>query len=33
MITYNTNWMGPVNLDWYRERGFTMIAGGVFVKE
>jgi len=21
MITYSTNWMGPVSLDWYRERG------------
>ena len=21
MITYSTNWMGPINLNWYRERG------------
>ena len=21
MITYSTNWMGPINLKWYRERG------------
>lgn len=21
MITYSTNWMGPVSLDWYRKRG------------
>ena len=23
MITYSTNWMGPINLSWYRERGLT----------
>lgn len=23
MITYSTNWMGPVSMDWYRERGLT----------
>ena len=23
MITYSTNWMGPINLHWYRERGLT----------
>ena len=21
MITYSTNWMGPINLHWYEERG------------
>ena len=21
MITYSTNWMGPINLHWYKERG------------
>jgi len=21
MITYSTNWMGPVNIHWYEERG------------
>ena len=20
-VTYSTNWMGPINLKWYRERG------------
>jgi len=25
MITYSTNWMGPVNTDWYRSRNLTMI--------
>jgi hypothetical protein len=24
MITYSTNWMGPVNMDWYRERNLTV---------
>lgn len=23
MISYSTNWMGPVNMKWYRERGLT----------
>ena len=23
MVTYSTNWMGPVNMDWYRKRGLT----------
>ena len=23
MITYSTNWMGPVTVQWYRERGLT----------
>ena len=23
MITYSTNWMGPISMDWYRERGLT----------
>ena len=23
MITYSTNWMGPANMNWYRERGLT----------
>ena len=25
MITYSTNWMGPVSLQWYRDRGLTKI--------
>ena len=24
MITYSTNWMGPVNMDWYRQRNLTV---------
>lgn len=23
MIRYSTNWMGPVNMKWYRDRGLT----------
>lgn len=23
MITYSTNWMGPINMDWFRDRGLT----------
>ena len=23
MIHYSTNWMGPVSMDWYRQRGLT----------
>ena len=23
MVTYSTNWMGPISLDWYIERGLT----------
>ena len=27
MITYSTNWMGPVNLRWYEERGLLEADG------
>ena len=23
MVTYSTNWMGPISLDWFRKRGLT----------
>ena len=23
MITYSTNWMGPISMQWYRDRGLT----------
>lgn len=23
MVTYSTNWMGPVNIKWYSDRGLT----------
>ena len=26
MISYSTNFMGPISLDWFRERGLTEIA-------
>jgi len=26
MITYSTNWMGPVCIAWYQERGLTKIV-------
>ena len=26
MVTYSTNWMGPVSIEWYRERGLTHVA-------
>lgn len=31
MITYSTNWMGPINLHWYKERGL-LEADGVSTK-
>ena len=33
MITYSTNWMGPVNLNWYRERGLTKIVREVLEED
>ena len=27
MISYSTNWMGPISLDWFRERGLTQMVG------
>src|SRR6056300_1464643 len=26
MITYSTNWMGPISMAWFRERGLTEIV-------
>jgi hypothetical protein len=23
MVTYSTNWMGPIRMDWFRDRGLT----------
>lgn len=23
MISYSTNWMGPISMDWFRDRGLT----------
>jgi hypothetical protein len=25
MVSYSTNWMGPININWYHERGLTKI--------
>ena len=33
MVTYSTNWMGPVNMDWYRERGLTRQVSEVLEKD
>jgi hypothetical protein len=29
MITYSTNWMGPVNTDWIKENGDHWCAGRI----
>ena len=26
MISYSTNWMGPINIQWYKDRGLTKEA-------
>lgn len=26
MIRYSTNWMGPININWYQKRGLTKIV-------
>ena len=33
MITYSTNMMGPVSMEWYRERGLTEIVSEVLEKD
>lgn len=33
MVHYNTNWMGPVNMDWYRERGLTKMVSEYIEKD
>lgn len=33
MITYSTNFMGPVSIEWYRERGLTCKATRVLTAE
>ena len=33
MIHYSTNWMGPVNMDWYRERGLTHEVSEVLTED
>jgi hypothetical protein len=33
MISYSTNWMGPINLSWFRDRGYTKIVDKVLIKD
>ena len=33
MIHYSTNWMGPVSMDWYRERGLTRQVSEVIERD
>ena len=33
MIHYNINWMGPVSMDWYRERGLTHQVSEVLTED
>lgn len=33
VITYSTNWMGPVNMKWYRERGLTKMVSEVLEED
>jgi len=33
MITYSTNWMGPANMKWYRDRGLTQMVSEVLEKD
>lgn len=28
MVTYSTNWMGPISMSWFRDRGLTYTKGG-----
>lgn len=33
MITYSTNWMGPISTDWYKSRGLTRVVTKTFGNE
>lgn len=33
MITYSTNWMGPANMKWYRDRGLTKTVSEVLEED
>jgi len=33
MITYSTNWMGPISMAWFRERGLTEIVSEVLEQD
>jgi hypothetical protein len=28
MVTYSINWMGPISMSWFRDRGLTYTKGG-----
>jgi len=32
-ISYSTNWMGPININWYRDRGLTKMVSEVLEKD
>jgi len=29
MVTYSTNWMGPINLNWYKDRDLLDESGEI----
>ena len=29
-ISYHTNWMGPISMEWFRKRGLTKKVSGVY---
>ena len=33
MISYSTNWCGPVTIQWYRDRGLTKMVSEVLEKD
>lgn len=33
MISYSTNWMGPISMDWFRDRGLTRIVSEVLEED
>lgn len=32
-VCYSTNWMGPVSIDWYRDRGLTKRVSSILEKD
>lgn len=33
MVTYSTNWMGPINEDWIKENGDCWCAGRIDIRD
>lgn len=33
MITYSTNWMGPISMSWYRDRNLVRKVTGTYTNE